>query len=136
MKRWSVLVAAVGLAAVVAGCASSSAPQTVEVKTNGMAFATKEVTVKKGQTVKLTFNNPDVQLHDFSIDKIPAKAAESHGDSHDHGAAGAGPQLHVAADAGKTGTLEFTPTEAGTYTFYCTVAGHKEAGMTGTLVVK
>jgi uncharacterized cupredoxin-like copper-binding protein len=46
------------------------------------------------------------------------------------------PQLHVAAMMGQTGVLEFTPTKPGTYEFFCTVAGHKEAGMVGTLVVK
>ena len=46
------------------------------------------------------------------------------------------PELHVAALMGQMATLEFTPTKPGTYEFFCTVAGHKEAGMKGTLVVK
>jgi uncharacterized cupredoxin-like copper-binding protein len=32
--------------------------------------------------------------------------------------------------------LEFASTVPGTYEFYCTVVGHKDAGMTGTLIVK
>ncbi|MBI5715993.1 MAG: cupredoxin domain-containing protein, partial [Chloroflexi bacterium] len=57
---------------------------------------------------------------------------------HDMGSGGTAkePQLHIAVAMGKSGTLEFTPTKAGTYEFFCTVAGHKEAGMKGTLVVK
>ncbi len=42
----------------------------------------------------------------------------------------------MAALMGQTNTIEFTPTKPGTYEFFCTVAGHKEAGMVGTLVVK
>jgi len=45
------------------------------------------------------------------------------------------PKLHVAAGTGGNGTLTFTPSKPGTYAFYCTVAGHKEAGMVGTLTV-
>jgi uncharacterized cupredoxin-like copper-binding protein len=36
---------------------------------------------------------------------------------------------------GQTNQLEFTPTAAGTYEFWCTVPGHKEAGMIGKLIV-
>ena len=43
--------------------------------------------------------------------------------------------LHVAADGGESSTLEFTPMEAGTYEFYCTVTRHREAGLIGTLIV-
>jgi uncharacterized cupredoxin-like copper-binding protein len=43
--------------------------------------------------------------------------------------------LHVGAAANGSGTIEFTPSQPGTYEFFCTVAGHKEAGMVGSLVV-
>lgn len=45
-----------------------------------------------------------------------------------------GDQLVVEAAAGQTasGSIEL---EAGTYTFYCDVPGHREAGMEGTLDV-
>ena len=43
--------------------------------------------------------------------------------------------VHVAAAQGHEGTVTFTPTEAGTYEFYCTVAGHKASGMVGKLIV-
>ena len=43
--------------------------------------------------------------------------------------------LHVAVDGGASGTLEFTPTAAGEYEFTCTVTGHAEGGMMGTLTV-
>jgi uncharacterized cupredoxin-like copper-binding protein len=38
--------------------------------------------------------------------------------------------------AGDDGTLSFVPTEAGEYTFYCTVTGHRTLGMEGTLIVE
>jgi uncharacterized cupredoxin-like copper-binding protein len=118
---------------VIAGCSSAGGVQTVTVSAKDLAFDAKELTVQKGQPVKLVFNNGDTQLHDFSVDKIPADV-KTHTEGHDMGAKK--PDLHVSADAGKSGTVEFTPKEAGIYTFYCTVAGHKDAGMVGKLIVK
>lgn len=122
-----------GTVLIVAGCSSSSGPaKTVAVKAVNMAFEPKEVSVAQGQPVKVTFSNADSLLHDWSIAKLPAKVGESMGDEHGHEKRDS---VHVAADAGKSGTIEFTPTESGTYVITCTVPGHKEAGMTGKLVV-
>ena len=57
----------------------------------------------------------DDLLHDFTIDDI---------------------DVHVAADGGETAEGGLRADEPGEYTFYCTVAGHREAGMEGTLVVE
>lgn len=139
MKRWMAPVAALALAGVLAGCSGgskSSAPaESIELTANSMAFGTPEFTLEKGKSYKLVFKNDDTVEHDFSIDKIAVKVAEEgHGGGHGSGAAT--PDLHVHAAAGATESVEFTPTEAGTYTFYCTVIGHKDAGMVGQLVVK
>jgi len=42
----------------------------------------------------------------------------------------------LSSQPGETKSLEFTPSAAGTYPIDCNIAGHKEAGMTGELIVK
>jgi uncharacterized cupredoxin-like copper-binding protein len=58
--------------------------------------------------------------------------SSGHDDGHDHGNEFS---VHVSAAAGNEGAVVFTATEAGEYEFYCSVPGHKEAGMIGTLKV-
>jgi len=66
---------------------------------------------------------------------------EADASSHDEASGGEGSHapgdaaMHAHTAAGETVTVTFTPTEPGTYEFYCTVPGHREAGMIGTLVV-
>lgn len=79
--------------------------------------------------------NQDSVEHDISVTHIAVKVHQA-GHGGGHGTGGKGPALHVHAEAGTSEAVEFTPTEAGTYEFYCTVSGHKEAGMIGRLVVK
>jgi uncharacterized cupredoxin-like copper-binding protein len=134
MKKLPVALAVSAL--VLAGCTSTiAAARTVEVSSSGMNFDVKEITAARGKPVKLVYNNKDVQLHDWSIDTIPVEVKASQGDAHEHNEKNP-PAVHVAADAGKTSTVEFTPTTAGSYAFYCTVPGHREFGMQGTLIVK
>ena len=45
-------------------------------------------------------------------------------------------KVNFAADPGQTVTKSFTAPAAGTYKIECDEAGHKEAGMVGSLVVK
>ncbi|MDF2626557.1 MAG: Cytochrome c oxidase, subunit copper domain [Symbiobacteriaceae bacterium] len=137
MKMWiKVALAAAAMAALV-GCSSKAAgpAEVVTLKVEGYSFGQKEIALQKGKTYQLVLDNKDVQLHDFSIDKIAVKAEHAN-DNHGHDMGGKKPDLHVAADAGKSGTVTFTPTAAGSYTFYCTVDGHKDAGMVGKVVVK
>ena len=43
--------------------------------------------------------------------------------------------INIQTPAGKTTTVEFTPDKKGAFKYYCSIPGHREAGMEGTLVV-
>lgn len=107
-----------------------------------IAYDVNRLEVAAGQPVKLTLQNQGVLEHDFSITEMPyagdvtttEMAEEMPG--HDMSNIAEEPDIHVAAPTDGSNTIEFTPSTPGEYEFYCTVAGHKEAGMVGTLVVK
>ena len=86
----------------------------VEVTGTSFAFDPAEVTVEAGEDIAIALTAGDV-LHDFVIDELDA---------------------HVAADRGETAEGGFRADEAGRYSYYCSVPGHRDAGMEGTLVVR
>jgi uncharacterized cupredoxin-like copper-binding protein len=88
--------------------------RTVEVSAKSFEFTPKEITVKAGEPVTIALKAQDI-LHDFTIDN---------------------PKVHVAASPGETGTGGLMIDKPGRYTFYCSVAGHRAAGMEGTVVVE
>lgn len=85
----------------------------IEVTASDFAFEPDAITARAGEDLAVVLTSEDV-LHDFTIDELDA---------------------HVAADRGETAEGGVTPEEPGTYTFYCSVPGHREAGMEGTLTV-
>jgi len=127
---------------VLAACSGASATAgTTEIvlDASGLQYQPTTIEVTAGQPVKLTFNNKDSVDHDFSIMEIPMAMIGVTAEpvaGHDMSGMTEQPQLHMAVAMGQAGTLEFTPTKPGTYEFICTVPGHKEAGMVGTLIVK
>jgi len=79
-------------------------------------FQPEALRAPAGTPVRLVYTNADAVPHDFVLD----------------GEATA----HIAVLPGRTAAIEFAaPTRPGTYAFYCSIAGHREAGMTGQLVV-
>lgn len=86
----------------------------IEVTANSFEFDPDEIRVDAGENVAIVLTSEDI-LHDFTIDELDA---------------------HVAAERGQTEEGGFTADEPGRYTYYCTVAGHRDAGMEGTLVVE
>jgi uncharacterized cupredoxin-like copper-binding protein len=118
---------------------AASAPQALSVAANEFAFTPAALSVPAGQPVTINLQNNGAVEHDWSVREIEisgeAKSSSDAQSGHMMGGTGHEPKLHVAANIGGKGTLTFTPSKAGTYEFYCTVAGHKEAGMVGTLTV-
>ena len=86
----------------------------IEVTGDSFAFDPAEIRVDAGEDIAIVLTSTDI-LHDLTIDEI---------------------DVHVAADRGETAEGGFTADEPGRYTYYCTVAGHRDAGMEGTLIVE
>lgn len=87
----------------------------IPVADTGMAYAVTEVTAEAG-SITLTSANPQAVPHNIAIDAPDPVEGE------------------VVTDGGVSEiTVELEP---GTYEFYCSVPGHREAGMVGTLTVE
>lgn len=86
----------------------------VEVTARSFDFDPDEITVEAGEDIAIVLTSED-SLHDFIIDDLDA---------------------HIAAESGETAIGGFRAEEPRRYPFYCSVAGHREAGMEGTLVVE
>jgi len=84
-----------------------------------LRFTPSTLTATKPGTITLRMTNPSSAGIDHAI-AIEGKGLDESGPT-------------VAA--GKTSTVTAT-LKPGTYTFYCPVPGHKQAGMVGTLTVK
>lgn len=100
------------------GGGGSASTLKFEADPNGaLAYTTTSATAKAGK-VTIDFDNPQSLTHDVAIESA---------DGEEVGA------TDLIADASDSTTVELEP---GTYTFYCSVPGHREAGMEGTLTVK
>ncbi len=118
--------------------AKSTSPTAVAAGIQEITFPQKHLTLNAGVPARLVIVNQGTIEHDITIPGLAVgAAADAHGHeeaSHSMGALPPG-TVHATAKPGDRAAVEFTP-KAGTYTFTCSIAGHKEAGMQGTLVVQ
>jgi uncharacterized cupredoxin-like copper-binding protein len=139
-STWPLLALSVALL----GCGAPAATN-LTVTTQSFRYEPGSLEWRVGQPVKLRLRNPDAVEHDFVVDGMKYSMA-SGGDGHGArvgaaaGATAAAPtphpdSLHVHAAAFAETTVTVTPLAKGTYTVYCTIPGHKEAGMTARLVI-
>jgi uncharacterized cupredoxin-like copper-binding protein len=122
------------------GCAGSSQQPVTEITVEATDFTYDPVsiTVPAGQPVTLMLKNMGKVEHDFVIDKINVTDVEASDSSPaEHHQMGGMPEydLHFFAKAGETASLQFTALEPGKYEIFCSIEGHKEAGMIGELIV-
>ena len=136
MYRLFTLILGAALLAACAGSPTRNGPQTVTLKAVDIAYEPQSIEVTAGRPVTLTLVNEGALEHDFNILTIPVTDVHDSNEGEHMGHDSASSDLHTAAEPGGSSVLEFTPTEPGTYEFFCTVPGHKEAGAVGTLIVK
>ena len=116
------------------GCGpGSQAPSGVRVAASEFRFEPASLALKANVATTLTFKNAGQTLHDLTIVSGPGIPTPDAHASGDH-IADKQP-YHVAAEAGKEATLTLN-LPAGSYTFICSVQGHKELGMQGTINVQ
>jgi uncharacterized cupredoxin-like copper-binding protein len=117
-------------------------PKAVTLIATDIAYDIEQIDVSAGQTVELTLDNQGVLEHDFTIVEIPladeVTTIEEAGEMEAHDAEHAAEEndVHIAAPTADQGTIAFTPAAPGEYVYYCTVSGHREAGMEGVLIVE
>jgi plastocyanin len=99
------------------GTAGAAATIKIEASPSGLAYEEQKVTAKAGEDT-VDFTNPASIAHNVTIEDSAGKTIG---------------ETETLAEGSASTTLNLKP---GTYTYYCSVPGHREAGMEGTLVVE
>lgn len=90
------------------------AARSVRIAARSFEYDPAEIRAKAGENLAIVLTSEDV-LHDFVIDEL---------------------NVYIAADVGMTKVKGMRAGKAGRYTFYCSLPGHLQAGMEGTLIVE
>jgi uncharacterized cupredoxin-like copper-binding protein len=109
-----------------------SGDATISVRATEWDFEPSAIRVEQGREITIVLQNDGRILHNLKFENLDGHVIES---------TSSGPQdadegeLFVGADSGDQGTLVFRPLELGSFTYYCTLDGHRGRGMEGTLEV-
>ena len=96
-------------------------------------FEPQAIALRRGEETRIVLDNDGSTLHNLQVDGIDVEIRESQSTGPLSGDEG---ELFVGAEDGQEGRITLVPQEAGTFTFYCTIRGHRELGMEGTLTVE
>jgi len=98
-----------------AGRVAAAPTMTGMVTAENTRFVASSVSVKNGNVLGLFVINRDATGHSFDIDSLG---------------------IHVPLGPNSTTAVAVTPTGPGALEFYCSVPGHRDAGMVGTIAVE
>ncbi len=94
---------------------AAGSPAEITVVGSEFQFEPARSQVKQGENVTLLFKNEGALSHNLTIRRLGVATETIQGDEQDR--------------------IHFAPEMRGTFRFVCTVPGHKEAGMVGSLTV-
>ena len=131
-------VAALGLAACGGGdddndtTAAATAPATTTGGGGGGGASTVDISTPSGSDLTFDQKSASAKAGSVTVDFDNKQPLQ-----HDVAVADSSGKVLGQTDLVSSGTTNATvDLQPGTYTFYCTVPGHREAGMEGTLTVK
>ncbi len=93
---------------------STSTPKEFTVEAKNYSFTPPTMSVKKGDTVRITLKNTG-GMHDLRIDEFNAATKR--------------------IKSGEQDIIEFVADKTGTFEYYCSVGSHRAMGMKGMLTV-
>lgn len=131
----------------------------IEISAFEMGYTPETITLQKGEEYELVLKNDGKVFHDLTeknldveitymsemadhpeglsfLDKVLGVKKVHASGSHDDGHDGEMKSIHINAKSEQTVRIRFIPKETGEFKFYCSVPGHKEAGMVGKFIVK
>jgi len=103
----------------------------VPVRTTDFAFDPPLLRMPAGRLVRMELTNVGKIDHDVMLHDLPVSGVRFPPGQHMHG-----DYIAAHASTDKVAWVEFIPGAAGTYQVSCSVLGHREAGMIGTLIVE
>ena len=144
-RRWGAVLAAAAFA-LVTGCSSEAREAVAGLEptlsfavlgTDSLDFEPAAYAITAGNAIELTLRSEDAVEHDFIVEGAgPFGSAFDQSGGHDHDEEEFDEDLHIAhASAGDEAVSLFTISEPGIYEVYCSIPGHREAGMVGYLAV-
>ena len=100
-----------------AGCAFEDEPPlaTFDVEAQDLWFSPSELTVSGSESSTIRLENAGRVVHNLTVDELG---------------------IVIVVTAGGAGAAILADVDPGTYAFYCSISGHREAGMEGTLTVQ
>jgi uncharacterized cupredoxin-like copper-binding protein len=110
-------VGLLGLSLVLAACGGGGGGGGNSVALSEYKFDPPSVTVKANQQVTINLRNTGTLVHDWVVQGLPQP-------------------VQAEVQPGRSGSVTFTPTQAGTFRVICTQPAHEASGMVGQLIVE
>lgn len=104
--------------------------KTINIVADDFKYLPNQINVEKNQIITINFINNGKVEHDLQVSGLNAEILKV--DSHQHNK---NESIHVHAQAGDQSKVMIRPLETGEFEFYCTIPGHRESGMIGTLKI-
>lgn len=103
------------------------------VRASEWGFEPQAIALRRGEQVRIVLVNKGEILHNLKVEDLAADVIEARSTGP---LSGDEDELFVGAEQDDEGTLVFVPRASGSFTFYCTIRGHRELGMEGIITVE